>query len=86
MAIIKMGITVEDFVKGMKLDFQAYDVAVGLIKSICYGGLITFIGCYVGLQTEGGAQGVGRAATAAVVISSALILILDYFLTHALLY
>ena len=86
MSIVKMGITVDDFVKGMKLDFQSYDVVVGLVKALVYGVLITFIGCYVGLRTEGGAQGVGRAATASVVLSSALILILDYFLTHALLY
>jgi phospholipid/cholesterol/gamma-HCH transport system permease protein len=86
MSIVKMDITVDDFVKGMKLDFQSYDIVVGLIKSVVYGFLITFIGSYVGLRTEGGAQGVGRAATASVVISSALILILDYFLTHALLY
>jgi phospholipid/cholesterol/gamma-HCH transport system permease protein len=86
MSIVKMGITVDDFVKGMKLDFQSYDVVVGLVKALVYGFLITFIGCYVGLRTEGGAQGVGRAATASVVLSSALILILDYFLTHALLY
>ncbi len=86
MAIIKMQITVADFVKGMKLDFQSYDVVVGLVKSVVYGGLITFIGSYVGLCAESGAQGVGRASTRAVVIASALILILDYFLTHALLY
>ena len=86
MAVIKMDITSYDFIKGMKLDFQGYDIFVGLVKSVVYGGLITFIGCFEGLQTEGGAQGVGRAATTAVVISSALILILDYFLTHTLLY
>lgn len=86
MAIIKMDISVYNFIRGMKLDFQVYDVVVGLTKSIVYGGLITFIGCYMGLRTEGGAQGVGRAATAAVVISSASILILDYFLTHTMLY
>ena len=86
MAIIKMGITVDDFVRGMKLDFQSYDVFVGMVKSVVYGGLITFVGSYVGLEADGGAQGVGRAATVAVVISSAMILVLDYFLTHALLY
>ena len=86
MAVVKMEISAENFVRGMKLDFQGYDVVVGLAKSTVFGGLIAFIGCYKGLQTEGGAQGVGRSATAAVVISSALILILDYFLTHALLY
>jgi len=86
MAVVKMDISVENFIKGMKLDFQSYDVVVGLAKSTVFGGLIAFMGCYKGLETGGGAQGVGRAATSAVVIASALILILDYFLTHALLY
>ena len=75
-----------DFVKGMKMDFQPYDLFVGLAKASVFGGLITFVGAYMGMETVGGAQGVGRAATAAVVVSSTLILILDYFLTHALLY
>lgn len=85
MSVVKMDISVFNFVKGMKLDFQSYDVVVGLTKSVVYGGIITFVGSYVGLTTEGGAQGVGRAATAACVISSALILVLDYFLTHTML-
>lgn len=86
MSMIKMGITPTELIKGMKLYFEVYDVFVGLVKSVVYGVLLTFMGAYMGLCTAGGAQGVGRAATAAVVISSALVLILDYFLTHALLY
>ena len=86
MSVIKMDITVTDFIKGMKLDFMVYDIFVGLIKSTVYGGVLTFVGAYMGLQTQGGAQGVGQSATSAVVVSSALILILDYFLTLALLY
>jgi phospholipid/cholesterol/gamma-HCH transport system permease protein len=86
MSVIKMNITTTDFIKGMKLDFMMYDVFVGVVKATVYGGMLTFMGAYMGLQTEGGAQGVGKSATNAVVVSSALILILDYFLTHALLY
>ncbi|MFT5366580.1 MAG: phospholipid/cholesterol/gamma-HCH transport system permease protein [Candidatus Latescibacterota bacterium] len=86
MSVVKMHITVDDFIKGMKLDFMIYDIFVGLVKSTVYGGVLTFVGSYMGLQTVGGAQGVGQSATSAVVVSSALILILDYFLTLALLY
>lgn len=86
MSILLMDITVADFVKGMKLDWSSYDLVVCLIKSVVYGGMITFYGSYAGLTATGGAQGVGRAATAAVVISAASILILDYFLTKTLLY
>lgn len=85
-AIFKLDISTFAFIKGMKMDFQPYDVFVGLAKATVFGGLITLIGCFMGLETRGGAQGVGRAATSAVVVASTLILILDYFLTHALLY
>jgi phospholipid/cholesterol/gamma-HCH transport system permease protein len=84
-AILKMGLSPTSFIKGMRLDFFIYDVFVGLVKAMTYGGLITFIGSYMGLETEGGAAGVGKAATTSVVISSALILISDYFITHFLL-
>ena len=84
-AILKMGLSPTEFTKGMRLDFYPYDVFVGLVKAMTYGGLITFIGSYMGLETKGGAAGVGAAATTSVVISSALILISDYFITHTLL-
>jgi phospholipid/cholesterol/gamma-HCH transport system permease protein len=85
-AVLKMGISSGEFVKGMRLDFYTYDVFVGLVKAMTYGGLITFIGSYMGLETKGGAAGVGAAATSSVVLSSALILISDYFITNTLLH
>lgn len=85
-AVLKMGLSPGEFVKGMRLDFYAYDVFVGLVKAMAYGGLITFIGSYMGLETKGGAAGVGTAATSSVVLSSALILISDWFITNTLLH
>ena len=46
--------------------------------------LVGLIGCYKGFHTEGGAEGVGKATTGAVVVSCMLILILDYFLSALL--
>jgi phospholipid/cholesterol/gamma-HCH transport system permease protein len=46
--------------------------------------IIATISCYQGFNTRGGAEGVGKATTGAVVISSMLILISDYFLTSML--
>jgi len=43
--------------------------------------IIAIIGCYQGFHTEGGAEGVGKATTKAVVMSSLLILIANYFIT-----
>ncbi|MDA8169765.1 MAG: ABC transporter permease [Nitrospiraceae bacterium] len=57
------------------------DLYGGLIKASFFGGMIALICCYEGFYTEGGAEGVGKATTGAVVISFMTILISDYFLT-----
>jgi phospholipid/cholesterol/gamma-HCH transport system permease protein len=57
------------------------DVTLGLAKAAVFGFVLSVVGCYKGLAVTGGAAGVGRASTAAVVISSVSILIIDYFLT-----
>jgi phospholipid/cholesterol/gamma-HCH transport system permease protein len=59
------------------------DLWVGLIKATFYGGIITLIGSYMGMETDQGAKGVGIAATATVVMSSSFILIMDYILTRS---
>lgn len=56
----------------------------GLIKSFFFAIIIVVISCYKGFITEGGAEGVGRATTQAVVVSMVLILISDYFLSSLL--
>ncbi|MFH0924464.1 MAG: ABC transporter permease [bacterium] len=60
---------------------QFKDIFSGLFKSLFFGMIIAMIGCYKGFYAEGGAEGVGKATTGSVVISSMLILISDYFLT-----
>ncbi len=60
------------------------DIYSGLLKAVIFGAIISIIGCYKGFYTEGGAEGVGKATTGAVVISCMLILISDYFLTAML--
>jgi len=57
------------------------DVFNGLIKSAFFGLILSLVGCYKGFYTTGGAAGVGRATTQAVVYASVSILISDYFLT-----
>ena len=64
---------------------EARDVISGLIKSSVFGFIVCLMGCYHGFNSTGGAQGVGRATTNAVVSSFILILISDYFLTVLLL-
>lgn len=61
------------------------DVMGGLIKAAIFGFVLALISCYRGYRTEGGAEGVGRATTQAVVVSSVAILVMDYFLTSWIL-
>jgi len=57
------------------------DIFNGLIKSACFGLILSAVSCYKGFYTTGGAQGVGRSATQAVVVSTVSIFISDFFLT-----
>ena len=61
------------------------DAWMGLIKPFCLGYVIVTIGCYVGLRTKGGTQGVGRATTNAVVASSVAVIAVDFFITRVLI-
>jgi phospholipid/cholesterol/gamma-HCH transport system permease protein len=63
---------------------EVQDIWYGLIKSLVFGAVVGLIGCYKGFNTAGGAEGVGKATTGAVVVSCMLILILDYFLSALL--
>jgi phospholipid/cholesterol/gamma-HCH transport system permease protein len=57
------------------------DVFTGLVKPVLFGFIISTVGCYYGMSTRGGTQGVGRSTTQAVVASSVLILVVDFFVT-----
>ena len=61
------------------------DVFTGLVKPLLFGFIIATIGCYYGMFARGGTQGVGRATTQAVVASSVLILLVDFFVTKLLI-
>lgn len=60
------------------------DVLVGVYKSIAFGGLIAWVSCFKGFNAGFGAEGVSRATTQAVVLSSVLILVCDYLMTSVL--
>jgi phospholipid/cholesterol/gamma-HCH transport system permease protein len=57
------------------------DFLTGIGKSVVFGGLVTLIGCYNGLATEGGTEGLGRSTTATVVQVAMAVIISDFFLT-----
>src|SRR5206468_10898902 len=74
-----------DFIKGLRLFYVFKDTWFGLFKSATFGCTIALVGCIVGLATRGGAEGVGRSTTRAVVYSAVLLLVLDAFWALVLL-
>jgi len=68
-----------------QLFFDSYDVQFALIKAWSFGLVVTGVGCFYGFHTYGGAEGVGRATTRAVVVGSMVILVLDAFWAFTLL-
>ena len=80
-SIYRLGFNPASYIK-QTLDFMQFgDVTSGLIKASVFGFLISLMGCYHGFNSKGGAEGVGKATTYAVVSSSILILVANYFLT-----
>ena len=61
------------------------DVFMGLAKPLLFGFIIATIGCFYGMTARGGTQGVGRATTQAVVASSILVIMVDFFITRFLM-
>ena len=62
------------------------DVVQGLTKPLFSGFIIATVGCYYGMNTKGGTQGVGRSTTQAVVASSVLIIVVDFIVSRAMLF
>jgi phospholipid/cholesterol/gamma-HCH transport system permease protein len=71
---------------GFVLRYIPNDFVMGLSKPVVFGAIIALTGCYFGLNTSGGTEGVGVATTRTVVTASVLILITDYFITQVLLF
>jgi phospholipid/cholesterol/gamma-HCH transport system permease protein len=61
------------------------DFIMGVVKALFFGIIVTVIGCYNGLATEGGTEGLGRATTATVVHVTMGVIVSDFFLTKLML-
>lgn len=75
-----LGITNKMFFDSVRQYFHVKDVLGGVFKSIFFGNVTALIGVHVGLQTTGGAEGVGKASIRAFVLAASSILIIDYIL------
>jgi len=80
-----LGLTYADFEFGARYFFRPLDLYYSAIKSGAFAGAVTIIPCYIGFNTQQGAEGVGRATTQAVVAASVTVLMLDTVLTKLIL-
>ena len=74
-----------DYITGIQRYFNPYLIQYALIKSVVFAFLIATIPAYHGYYVKGGSTGVGKCSTQAVVWTSVLIILLNYFLTQMLL-
>ncbi len=75
----------EDYITGIQLEFNPYFVKYAIIKTLVFAFVIVTVSAYHGHKVQGGALEVGRASTKAVVWTSVVIILLNYFLTQMLL-
>jgi phospholipid/cholesterol/gamma-HCH transport system permease protein len=75
----------ESYFSALKAFMKPRDVIDGLVKAEVFGVVIMIVCCYIGLNTRGGPREIGASVTKAVVASLILILVIDYFVTKALL-
>jgi len=71
-------VTTAEFLFGIRSFITPVDFWSGIVKAVVFGMIITSVGCFQGFFARGGAEGVGRETTRAVVISSILILVTDF--------
>lgn len=81
-AYVSLSITPEIYITNILENIRMADFLSGLAKSVFFGIEISVISCYSGFNTKGGAEGVGKSTIQAVVRSSMVILISDFFLTY----
>ena len=82
-SIYRLGIPMTTYVNEIR-EIGWKECTHGFIKSVFFAVIIVIISCFKGFTCEGGAEGVGKATTSAVVISMVLILVVDYFLSAVL--
>jgi len=82
-SINRLGFNGDIYLQNTIKNFVMADLISGLIKAAFFGLMLTLSGCYQGYHSKGGAQGVGKSVTNAVVMASVLILAFNYILTES---
>ena len=83
--IFNLKLSWEYFWRSVGNALRMNDLVMGLGKPVVFGFILSSVGCYMGLRTSGGTQGVGLSTTRSVVVASVLILASDFFMTKVLL-
>ena len=81
-SVFNLGFNPSSYLDNTFKHLEQMDVISGLVKAAIFGCIVAIVGCYFGYNSEKGAQGVGKATTNAVVLSSIMILLLNYFITQ----
>lgn len=84
-AVTELQMTMQDYLTSIWQQLEISDISSGLGKTFFFGLEIAAIGCYNGLQVQGGAASVGQATTRTVVLASICVLVSDFFLTKLFL-
>jgi phospholipid/cholesterol/gamma-HCH transport system permease protein len=79
-SVLTLDVTVQTFAEGMRLFWEIGDVVTGVGKTFFFGGIIAMSGIFNGFNTQGGAEGVGKATMQAVVGTCLSVLVADYIL------
>jgi phospholipid/cholesterol/gamma-HCH transport system permease protein len=83
--IFSVKVTLYVYLTGLRLFFDPSSLLIGVAKTSVFGVIIALTGCYFGLQTKGGAEGVGNSTTKAVMASCVLILVSDFIIAFIML-
>jgi phospholipid/cholesterol/gamma-HCH transport system permease protein len=83
---MQYGISLDMFFQGALDTVFVIDFTSGVLKGAVFGVIIGLVGCFKGLTVEGGTEGVGRATTQSVAITSVTVCLADFFITKITLY
>jgi phospholipid/cholesterol/gamma-HCH transport system permease protein len=83
-AVVKLGVPASVYMNDIYTYLEIGDFMHGFLKTFFFAFMIATVSCYKGLNTKGGAEGVGKATTEAVVTSMVLVMVLDYFISAML--
>ncbi len=84
-SVALLGLTASSYLHNSYRALVYADVVQGLVKPLFFGFIISSVGCYFGMNTKGGTQGVGRSTTQAVVVSSVMIIVIDFLISRAMI-